>query len=175
MRNPTLDLNFLWLLQPSDHILSGLKTTEIYSFLILEVRIWHSRLSIQRCNCSGSGHSCGAGSIPGPGTSTCHRHTPKTKNKQKRQLPCSSNNFEFLLWHSGLKIQHYWSSDIGCKAAQIQSLAWELPYALGAAKKEQNKKTQETHQKKPCDKKALIRLTYRQAKGHQGSTATLKN
>ena len=45
---------------------------------------------------------------------------------------------EFLLWSGKLKIWH--SCSLLKAAAQIQSLAWELPYATGVAKKEKKKK-----------------------------------
>ena len=35
-----------------------------------------------------------------------------------------------LAWHSWLKDHHCCSCDIGHITAQIQSLAWELPYAV---------------------------------------------
>ena len=48
------------------------------------VLLWHSRLRIWHCHCSGLGHHCGMGSIPGPGTSTC-LGVAKKKKKKKRE------------------------------------------------------------------------------------------
>ena len=45
------------------------------------VLLWHSRLRIQHCHCSGSGNCHGAGLIPGPELP----HAMGTKNKTKPQ------------------------------------------------------------------------------------------
>ena len=53
------------------------------------VPLWHSRLRISHCRCSGSGrcygsgHCCGSGSIPGPGTSTCCGCSQKEREREK--------------------------------------------------------------------------------------------
>ena len=44
-----------------------------------------------------------------------------------------------LLWHRGLRIQNYQPTMYQVTAwAQVQSLAQELPYVTGAAKKKNN-------------------------------------
>ena len=47
--------------------------------------------------------------------------------------------------HSGLKIRYGCSCSVGSAPAQIQSLAWELPYAMGAAKKQKNQRKGSFH------------------------------
>ena len=47
---------------------------------------------------------------------------------------------EFPLWHSGLMIQLVSTEvPIGSPVYQVKNLAWELPYAMGAAGKKKKK------------------------------------
>ena len=47
------------------------------------VLLWHNRLHIRCCHCSGLSHCCGAGSDPGWGTSTCCGYSQKTTTKKE--------------------------------------------------------------------------------------------
>ena len=55
---------------------------------------------------------------------------------------------EFLLWRSGLRIWCCCSCGIGCSSAPVQSLAGELPYASGVAKKKKEKKKKKANLRK---------------------------
>ena len=48
------------------------------------VPLWHSRLRIRHCHCSGLGSSCHEGLIPGMGTSICRGGGQKKKKKKFR-------------------------------------------------------------------------------------------
>ena len=71
------------------------------------VPLWCCGLRIQCCHCS-------SGSIPGPETSTWHRHGQKRTHfvwatyiiKIFPETTLKKKKREFLLWHSGLRIQH---------------------------------------------------------------------
>ena len=60
-------------------------------------------------------------------------------------------------WHSGLKIWHCHSCGVG-KAAQLQSLVWELPYASCAEKKKERERERQTDRegKKEGRRKSLL-------------------
>ena len=91
---------------------------------------WLHRLRICCCHCS-LGPCCGTGSIPGPGTCTCRTCTAKKQNKQTNLTVA----FHVLPYEVLLQL---W-----CRlaaAAPIQPLAWEPPYATGAALKKRQKK-----------------------------------
>ena len=49
------------------------------------VPLWHMRLRIQSCHCSGSGCCHGTGLIPGLGTSICHKCSQKKRKKRQRK------------------------------------------------------------------------------------------
>ena len=121
--------------------------------------MWHSRLKIQCCYCSGLGCCCDMGSVPGQGNSTCCKHGQKKKENEKEEkkekmkrrkklevspshasdysteLQSYSNQNSIVLWHRL------------AATAPIRPLAWELLHAAGVAPKKQNnnnKKQQQT-------------------------------
>ena len=74
--------------------------------------MWHSRLQVWHCLCSGSGCSCGSDLIPGPGTSVCCGCGQKRKKKERREGRRKEGR-EFLLWLSGLRTQLSIHEDVG--------------------------------------------------------------
>ena len=62
--------------------------------------MWHSRLRIWYCHCSGPGHCCGTGSIPVLGTSVCHE-CGKTNRQTKTKTPQQQQNNPTVLSPDG--------------------------------------------------------------------------
>ena len=58
--------------------------------------MWHSRLRIQCCHCSGLGRCYGKDLIPGLGISTCYRYSQK--KKKYRPIPPSQTSPLTLPW-----------------------------------------------------------------------------
>ena len=94
------------------------------SLMAQQVKIWHYY-------CCSSGCNCGAGLIPGLVTSTCHGCSQKqnrTKQNKKTGVPAVAKQVK------GTAMAQVTT------AAQILSLAGELPYAMSAMEKGKRKK-----------------------------------
>lgn len=92
-------------------------------FIILKmssqgVSLWHRRLRIPCCHCSGSGSNCGAGLIPGPETSVCHGHGQKTS------WPKSKENFTNQLTPNQINVHAVMS--IHSTLASVYTKDWQI-------------------------------------------------
>ena len=106
--------------------------------LLSGLRIWgcHElwcRLQMQLRSCIAVAvvGSCGSDCIPSLGTSVCRECGPKKQKKKKKESDLR------LGWWGGVSLAPgpaWWVKGSGvAAAAQIQCLAWELPYTEGTA------------------------------------------
>ena len=57
-------------------------TIKFEKMFLVGVVLWHCRLRIQHCHCSGVGHCCGSGSVPSLGIS----HAAGAAKKKKKKM-----------------------------------------------------------------------------------------
>ena len=97
------------------------KTKKKVKLSLCGVPLWLSGLRIWFCHHCGSGYSYSTGSTPRPGTSACHGCGQKEKLSM-----CISRNVAWIPCCCGCDVG--WQLQL-----QLDPLAWEPPYAMGAA------------------------------------------